>query len=177
VLDGDPVAQVPGVGQVTGIAGHPAQAAGVHLGLQAAISGSVAAAARSSSRMGATRGHLGGQAAPAADDGARIGLGQREAGAVLSAGELVLADRADQARLAAEAVVDRLDRDLFGRDPGAEQGAQVFQRACVSAEFRAFAAGQSSPVIGWLRALARQAVPAPEPSGCASPGTSAASSL
>ncbi|HEY9854862.1 MAG TPA: dienelactone hydrolase family protein, partial [Stenomitos sp.] len=32
---------------------------------------------------------------------------------------------------------------LFGRDgavPGAEEGAAVFQRACVSAEFRAFAA-------------------------------------
>jgi dienelactone hydrolase len=49
---------------------------------------------------------------------------------------------------------------LFGRDgavPGADEGAQVFQRACVSAEFRAFAAGQSSPVTGWLRALARLA--------------------
>ncbi len=49
---------------------------------------------------------------------------------------------------------------LFGRDgavPGAEEGAQVFRRACVSAEFRALAAGQSSPVTGWLRALARLA--------------------
>jgi dienelactone hydrolase len=49
---------------------------------------------------------------------------------------------------------------LFGRDgavPGAEEGARIFQRACVSAEFRAFAAGQSSPVTGWLRALARLA--------------------
>ena len=49
---------------------------------------------------------------------------------------------------------------LFGRDgavPGADEGARVFQRACVSAEFRAFAAGQSSPVTGWLRALARLA--------------------
>jgi dienelactone hydrolase len=49
---------------------------------------------------------------------------------------------------------------LFGRDgtvPSAEEGAQVFQRACVSAEFHAFAAGQSSPVTGWLRALARLA--------------------
>ena len=49
---------------------------------------------------------------------------------------------------------------LFGRDgavPGAEEGAAVFQRACVSAEFRAFAANESSPVTQWLRALARQA--------------------
>jgi dienelactone hydrolase len=47
---------------------------------------------------------------------------------------------------------------LFGRDgavPSAEEGAAVFQRACVSAEFRAFAANQSSPVTQWLRALAR----------------------
>lgn len=46
---------------------------------------------------------------------------------------------------------------LFGRDgalPSAEEGAAVFQRACVSAEFRAFAAGESSPVTAWLRALA-----------------------
>ena len=33
----------------------------------------------------------------------------------------------------------------------------VFQRACVSAEFRAFAANESSPVTQWLRALARLA--------------------
>ncbi len=53
---------------------------------------------------------------------------------------------------------------LFGRDgavPGAEEGAAVFRRACVSAEFRAFAgkgaANQSSPVTQWLRALARLA--------------------
>jgi dienelactone hydrolase len=47
---------------------------------------------------------------------------------------------------------------LFGRDgavPGAEEGAAVFQRVCVSAEFRAFAANASSPVTQWLRALAR----------------------
>src|ERR1700689_3024955 len=38
---------------------------------------------------------------------------------------------------------------LFGRDgavPGVEEGTAVFQRACVSAEFRAFAANKSSPV-------------------------------
>jgi dienelactone hydrolase len=49
---------------------------------------------------------------------------------------------------------------LFGRDgavPGAEEGAKVFQRACVSAEFRAFAANESSPVTVWLRSLARLA--------------------
>ncbi|WP_330180288.1 dienelactone hydrolase family protein [Nocardia sp. NBC_01503] len=47
---------------------------------------------------------------------------------------------------------------LFGRDgvvASAEEGAKVFQRACVSAEFRAFAADESSPVTIWLRALAR----------------------
>jgi dienelactone hydrolase len=46
---------------------------------------------------------------------------------------------------------------LFGRDggfPDAEEGRAVIQRACVSAEFRAFAAGESSPVTHWLRALA-----------------------
>jgi dienelactone hydrolase len=49
---------------------------------------------------------------------------------------------------------------LFGRDgavPGVEEGAATFQRACVSAEFRAFAANQSSPVTQWLRSLARLA--------------------
>lgn len=49
---------------------------------------------------------------------------------------------------------------LFGRDgavPGAEEGTVTFQRACVSAEFRAFAANESSPVTVWLRSLARLA--------------------
>lgn len=49
---------------------------------------------------------------------------------------------------------------LFGRDgavPGAEEGTAIFQRACVSAEFRAFAANESSPVTIWLRSLARLA--------------------
>jgi dienelactone hydrolase len=49
---------------------------------------------------------------------------------------------------------------LFGRDgafPQADEGRAVLQRACVSAEFRAFAGGGSSPVTGWLRALARLA--------------------
>lgn len=47
---------------------------------------------------------------------------------------------------------------LFGRDgavPQAEEGIAVFRRACISAEFRALAANQSSPVTQWLRALAR----------------------
>ena len=49
---------------------------------------------------------------------------------------------------------------LFGRDgavAGAEEGAAIFQRACVNAEFRALAANVSSPVTRWLRALARLA--------------------
>ena len=49
---------------------------------------------------------------------------------------------------------------LFGRDgavPGVEEGSAIFQRACVSAEFRALAANVSSPVTQWLRALARLA--------------------
>jgi dienelactone hydrolase len=49
---------------------------------------------------------------------------------------------------------------LFGRDgavPNAEEGAQIFQKACVSAEFRAFAADESSPITQWLRGLARLA--------------------
>jgi len=49
---------------------------------------------------------------------------------------------------------------LFGRDgavPGAEEGLAIFRQACVSAEFRALAANQTSPVTKWLRALARLA--------------------
>src|SRR5215471_14426569 len=49
---------------------------------------------------------------------------------------------------------------LFGRDgavPGAEEGAAIFQRACMSAEFRAMASNESSPVTKWLRSLARLA--------------------
>lgn len=49
---------------------------------------------------------------------------------------------------------------LFGRDgaaPEVDEGAAVFKRACVSAEFRAFASNASSPVTQWLRALARLA--------------------
>jgi dienelactone hydrolase len=49
---------------------------------------------------------------------------------------------------------------LFGRDgayPEAAAGLEVLQRACVSAEFRAFGSTESSPVTHWLRALARRA--------------------
>ena len=49
---------------------------------------------------------------------------------------------------------------MFGRDgavPDAEEGKAVFQRACVSAEFRAFGGNASSPVTQWLCALARLA--------------------
>jgi len=54
---------------------------------------------------------------------------------------------------------------LFGRDgavPGVDDAVAVFRRACVSAEFRAFAKGvaqgdRTSPVTRWLRALARLA--------------------
>ncbi|MDX6742652.1 dienelactone hydrolase family protein [Actinocorallia sp. A-T 12471] len=60
---------------------------------------------------------------------------------------------------------------LFGIDgayPTAEGGAEVMRRACVSAEFRAFAGGGTSPVAGWLRGLARQAHAA-----CGGPGVGA----
>jgi dienelactone hydrolase len=49
---------------------------------------------------------------------------------------------------------------LFGRDgavPNVEEGTVTFRRACVSAEFRAFATNESSPVTQWLRSLARLA--------------------
>jgi dienelactone hydrolase len=49
---------------------------------------------------------------------------------------------------------------LFGRDgavPTVEEGLVVMQRACVSAEFRAMTANETSPVTIWLRALARLA--------------------
>lgn len=60
---------------------------------------------------------------------------------------------------------------LFGLDgavPAAAEGAAVFQRACMSAEFRAFAGNGSSPVTQWLRALARLAH-----AECGGPGTGA----
>lgn len=49
---------------------------------------------------------------------------------------------------------------LFGRDgavASAEDGTAIFQRACVSAEFRALSANVSSPVTQWLRKLAKLA--------------------
>lgn len=49
---------------------------------------------------------------------------------------------------------------LFGRDgavPQADEGGQVFQRVCVSREFRVMAGGGTSPVVARLRALATQA--------------------
>ena len=49
---------------------------------------------------------------------------------------------------------------LFGRDgavPQIDEGIEVFRRTCVSKEFRAFQANESSPVTQWLRALARLA--------------------
>lgn len=49
---------------------------------------------------------------------------------------------------------------LFGRDgavPTAKEGRDVFQRACISKEFRALAANESSPITVWLRALATHA--------------------
>jgi Dienelactone hydrolase family len=49
---------------------------------------------------------------------------------------------------------------LFGKDGAvvsAEEGAAIFQKTCVSAEFRAMSANKSSPVTKWLMALARLA--------------------
>jgi dienelactone hydrolase len=49
---------------------------------------------------------------------------------------------------------------LYGRDgavASAEEGKAILKRACVSAEFRAFAANESSPVTKWLRSLAKLA--------------------
>jgi dienelactone hydrolase len=47
---------------------------------------------------------------------------------------------------------------LFGVDgayPTAEEGQKIVRRACVSAEFSAFAGGGTSPISSWLRGLAR----------------------
>lgn len=49
---------------------------------------------------------------------------------------------------------------LFGHDgafPTADEGRAIAERACVRAEFRAFATNESSPVTRWLRGLARLA--------------------
>ena len=60
---------------------------------------------------------------------------------------------------------------LFGRDgavPQVEEGIAVFRRACVSAEFRAFSANESSPVTRWLRAS-----PDSRTAECGGPGVGA----
>ncbi|MGV3480714.1 MAG: dienelactone hydrolase family protein [Sphingobium sp.] len=60
---------------------------------------------------------------------------------------------------------------LFGRDGAvadAEEGATVFRRACISAEFRALSGGASSPVTRWLMGLAELAH-----AECAGPGVGA----
>lgn len=47
---------------------------------------------------------------------------------------------------------------LFGRDgaiAGAEEAVAVFKRTCISAEFRSLADGRPSPIVRWLRELAR----------------------
>lgn len=49
---------------------------------------------------------------------------------------------------------------LFGVDgayPTVELGQQIYNRICVSAEFRVLAGGGTSPVVSWLRGLARVA--------------------
>ena len=49
---------------------------------------------------------------------------------------------------------------LFGRDgaiPSAKEGKEIFEQACISKEFKAFASNESSPITQWLRALARLA--------------------
>lgn len=60
---------------------------------------------------------------------------------------------------------------LFGSDGAvttADEGAAVFRRACISAEFKALGSGVSSPVTAWLMALARHAHGA-----CGGPGVGA----
>ncbi len=60
---------------------------------------------------------------------------------------------------------------LFGRDgalPDVEEAVATFKRTCVSAEFRALAAGQQTPILLWLRGLARIAH-----ADCGGPGVGA----
>lgn len=69
---------------------------------------------------------------------------------------------------------------LFGRDGAvglADEGAALFGRLCVNAEFRALRAGQSSPSAGGCAASHGSRTPsaadrASARSACASPGTS-----
>lgn len=44
-----------------------------------------------------------------------------------------------------------------GRPPTPGYGVRSIARACISREFRAFAANKSSPIVNWLRVLARHA--------------------
>jgi dienelactone hydrolase len=46
-----------------------------------------------------------------------------------------------------------------GRPPTIGYGVRTIARACISAEFRAFAANRSSPVVDWLKALAAHVHP------------------
>jgi len=49
---------------------------------------------------------------------------------------------------------------LFGVDgayPTTAESGEILKRACISKEFRAFAGGGTSPIVDWLRALARLA--------------------
>jgi dienelactone hydrolase len=46
-----------------------------------------------------------------------------------------------------------------GRPPTIGYGVRTIARACISAEFRAFAADRSSPIVDWLRALAAHVHP------------------
>jgi len=49
---------------------------------------------------------------------------------------------------------------LFGVDgayPTTAESGEILKRACISKEFRAFAGGGTSPIVEWLRALARLA--------------------
>ncbi|GAA1991429.1 dienelactone hydrolase family protein [Amycolatopsis minnesotensis] len=60
---------------------------------------------------------------------------------------------------------------LFGVDgafPTVADGKEIARRACVSAQFRAFAGGGTSPVVAWLRGLARTAL-----AECGGPGVGA----
>ena len=58
---------------------------------------------------------------------------------------------------------------LFGEDGrdrrAAATSARSFARACIAKEFTVLATGRTSPIIGWLRALARA-----EHERCGGPG-------
>src|SRR6188508_1749031 len=46
-----------------------------------------------------------------------------------------------------------------GRPPTTLYGLRSMVRGCISRQFRAFAANESSPIVDWLRALAAHAFP------------------